>query len=221
MSLLRAFSFCCLFALLGGTLSATAQTPNDGDPLLRGSNRALSFSIDNVTLGTVDGGVGGRWWLSPNTAFRTTLSLSVESIEEVIEGEVDMGRSAFGIGTSFLVELHTRQFRRVSPYVAGGVGVRYDVFSETTSYGPENPLRELRDKGDGVDFSVSAGFGVEVYLVKSVSISGEHLFVASVRSEDGTITRSFQDAPTTVTQQDGTSFLFGTGTSSLIISVYF
>jgi len=221
MRLLRAFSYGCLFVLLASPLPVMAQTPDEGEPLLRGSNRALSFSIDNVTLGTLDGGVGGRWWISPNTAFRATLSLSVESIEEVIGGEADMGRSAFGIGTAILVELHTRQFRRVSPYVAGGVGVGFDAFSETTTYGPENPLQELRDKGDGIDFSVRAGFGVEVYLVKSVSISGEHLFIASVRSEDGTITRTFRDAPVTVTKQDGTSFLFGTGTSSLIISVYF
>lgn len=223
MSLLRTFSLCFLLMLLAGALPAQAQAPDEEEdqPLLRGSNRALSFSIDELKLGTLDGGIGARWWISQNSVLRATFSIGVESTEDVTEGELDTGRSAFGVGSSFLVELHRDQFRRVSPYIVAGTGVHFDAYSETIDFDPESAIQRQRLKGTLVDFFVKSGFGVEVYLVKTVSISAEHLFVATVRTGQEEIKRTPLGGTEFIVNRDIREFFFTTGTSSLLLSVYF
>lgn len=189
--------------------------------LLRGTNRALSFTIDDLSLGTLDGGVGMRWFIGQRTALRATLRLNVESTEDVVQGQSDTGRSAFGVGSTFLVEWHTRSFRRVSPYIGAGAGVQFDAYSETRELSADNQLVRQRDKGTVVDFHVNAGMGVEVYLSKSISLSGEYLFTAAVRSLEGQVVNTYRDAPETTMDRDLTSFRFGTGASSLILSIFF
>lgn len=196
---------------------ATEEEP----PLLRGSNRALSFSFDELRLDGVDGGVGARWYVGQNTAIRGTLRLGVESTEDVIEGTSDTGRNGVTVGTTFMVEFHTRSFRRVSPYLGSGFGIGIDAYSQTRDFDGTNEFRQQRVKGSTLHFTVNAALGMEVFLTRSVSLAGEHLFEAVVDSGDEEYKDYPREGQVVITNRDIRRFDLGIGTSSLILSVYF
>ncbi len=226
MTFLRSFSTMLLLAVLVGVAPAAAQDPDapaetDEEMPLRGSNRALSFSLDNLSLGALDGGVGGKLWLSPNTALRTSLNLRITSDEDVTGDAIDAGRSAVSGRLSFLVEWHSEDFGRVSPYLGSGFAIGAGASSQTTDFATGTALRQSRQKGSNLLFSVHAALGAEVRISRRVSLAGEHLFGATVSLGDEERTEVFVDAPSQRTVRDVRSFTVGTGTSSLILSIYF
>lgn len=226
MTLLRSFPL--LFVFLFIATSVQAQDPGtDDQPELppRGTNRALSFFFDELSLDDFETGIGGKLWISPTAALRMSLDLGVESTEAITEGEVDRGRSAISFGGSMFIELHRYERGRVSPYIGSGFGLRTEAFSETTDFDIDtgNPISRERFKGSNLEFDVSAGFGVEYRLARRVSLGGEHQFAARVRigSEDIKRTPFDQSLPSTTTTRETRSFIFDTGASRLILSVYF
>lgn len=218
---LSTWLFCIVW--LSFAVPVQAQDADDASPLLRGSNRAITFSIDDLRLGGLDGGVGVRWYIAPNVALRTSFNLGVESTEDVIENSTDDGLSAFSTGVSLLVEWHTQAFRRVSPYLTSGFGIGVEAFSSTTDFGLESPIRQRRRKGSFLDFEVEAGFGVEVFVTRSISLAGEHQALARVRTGDEELKEFMREGQgdDRIINRDIRSFTFGTGTSSLIVSIFF
>ena len=231
--LVRRFSCSSLlFALLLlVSLPAAAQddmgdeAADDDQPLLRGSNRALSFSFDALSLRGIDAGVGGKFWLSPSTALRMTFNFRVDSdeivTEDIADDAIDDGLSAVAGGLGFVVEWHSAHLGRVSPYLGTGFVVGGNASSRTTSFGPTSEQIRRRVKTNGLDFGISAGLGVEWQVTRRVSIAGAHEFLAEVTL--GTVERieSFRTSPETVVSSDTRDFTFRSGTSSLILSIYF
>lgn len=221
MNILR-YCMACLLLMLAGTSIAVAQTESDDDEgFVRGSNRAIAFTLNQLSLDGLNGGVGGRFFIGPQTALRVGANLHIESTEDIAEGTSDFGRSAFGTGVSFLAEWHSATYRRVSPYMGAGFGVDFSAFSTTRDFAA-GAITQERFKGTGLDFSVDVALGVEVFLGRSVSLAGEHLIGADIVLTDTERRQSFRDdTPTQVDTQEGRSFNFGTGTSRLMLSVYF
>lgn len=212
----------CLLLMLAGTSIAAAQTESDDDErFVRGSNRALAFTLNQLSLDGLDGGVAGRFFIGPQTALRVGLNLDIESTEDIVEETSDFGRSAFGSGVSFLAEWHSGTYRRVSPYMGAGFGVDFAAFSTTRDFAAGAVMQE-RFKGTELDFSVDVALGVEVFLGRSVSLAGEHLIGADIILSDTERRQEFRDdTPRQIEMQKGRSFTFGTGTSRLMLSVYF
>jgi hypothetical protein len=222
MNFFRRCTTIVMLALFAGTFSAFAQTEsNDDDVFVRGSNRAIAFTLDQLSLDGLDGGIAGRLFIGPTTALRLGLNLNIESTEDIEEGTNDFGRSAFGTGASFLAEWHSASYRRVSPYMGAGFGVDFAAFSTTRDFA-DGALMQERFKGTEMDFAVNVALGVEVFVGRSVSLAGEHLIGADVILSDTERRQTFRDdTPMQVDMQKQRSFIFGTGTSRLILSVYF
>ncbi len=214
----------CVGLIVGGSPAAAqdVQQESSRDLPLRGSNRAISFTFDGLSLDEIDGGVGGKWWLSTNTAMRTSIDLSVVSDEDIVEGVSDRGLSAVAAGLSLLIEWHSADFGRVSPYLGSGFSIGGSASSETLDFGGTSPLARRKIKSSALDFAVNAAFGVEVRISRRVSLSGEHLFGARVHNGSRDVTETFRDGTAeTFTKGDLRGFTLSTGTSSLIVSVYF
>jgi hypothetical protein len=210
-----------LLALFAFPFSAFAQSESDEDVLVRGSNRAIAFTLNQLSLDGLDGGIAGRFFIGPSTALRLGLNLNVESTEDITEDIDDFGRSAFGAGASFLAEWHSTTYRRVSPYMGAGFGADFTAFSTTRDFS-DGGLAQERFKGTELDFSVNVALGAEVFLSPSVSLAGEHLIGADIIISDTERRQTFRDSsPEQLVKQKGRSFNFGTGTSRLILSVYF
>ena len=224
MTLLRSFPLLLAFLFLTTSLQAQVQDTDTELPP-RGTNRALSFFFDELSLDDFETGIGGKLWISPTAALRLSLDLGVESTEVVTENEIDRGRSAISFGGSMFIELHRYERGRVSPYIGSGFGVSTEAFSETTDFDLDtgNPIARERFKGSNIAFDVLAGFGVEYRLARRVSLGGEHQFAARVLigSEDIKRTPFDRTLPSTSTTRETRSFIFDTGASRLILSVYF
>ena len=205
--------------------AAPEQQPSEPTrPALRGSRKALSFTFDQFSLNALTAGVGGKYWFNSSVALRGAFRFNVEAIEDDIDTDETSGRSAIGFGFSLVAERHNPDLvnvQRVSPYLAGGM--RFDVsgFSESTQYPLGNDLQEVEFDGSQLSFSVLAGLGVEYRFSRRVSLAGEHVFAATIERISRDRREQFRDLPDVEQSVDQRAFRLGTGTSSLILSVYF
>lgn len=225
MNRLCRFSWCSLLLVLLAGMPALAQdSPSEEEedaPLLRGSNRALSFSFDALSLRGLDGGVGGKLWIGPGTALRLSFDFLIESDEDVAVDAVDDGLSAVRGGLGFMVEWHSAHLGRVSPYLGTGFSVGAGASSRTTRFSAPSDRVQTRFKTTALDFSILAALGVEWQITRRVSLSGEHQIGANVLLGTTERIESFTNAPEVVNDGDTRQFSFGTGTSSIIVSIYF
>ncbi|HMB90978.1 MAG TPA: hypothetical protein VKP65_09035, partial [Rhodothermales bacterium] len=75
MNTLR-YCIACLLLMLAGTSIAAAQTESDDDTqFVRGSNRALAFTLNQLSLDGLNGGIAGRFFIGPQTALRVGANL--------------------------------------------------------------------------------------------------------------------------------------------------
>lgn len=208
----------------GATTTATAEPRPQERPPLRGSRKALVFTFDQFSLDALDGGVGGKYWFNSSVALRAALRFDVEATENDVGSEESSGRSAIGFGFALLAERHNPDLvsiQRVSPYLAGGM--RFDVsgFSESTEFPLENAIQEIENDGMQLSFAALAGFGVEYRFARRVSLTAEHIFEAAIERVSSTRVERLRNAPDVEREVDERVFRLGTGTSSLILSVYF
>ena len=170
---------------------------------------ALSFSFNGLNLSNYYGGIGGRWWLSDSTVFNLSIGGSVfnrkfRATEDLEEGYEKNTSFTFGIG----MEGHLLESDDISPYYA----FRGSLSLNNRFYKSSYDSFENSDKI--FSFMIEAGFGVEYWIFKRISLSGQHLF--NLRLDDGKRTTS----PNT-DSQDVSGFYIGLGTTALILSIYF
>ena len=170
---------------------------------------ALSFSFNGLNLSNYYGGVGGRWWLTDSTVFNLSIGGSAfnrkfKATEDLEEGYEKNTSFTFGIG----MEGHLLESDNISPYYA----FRGSFTLSNRFYKSSYDSFESSDKI--VSYNIEGGFGVEYWIFKRISLSGQHLF--NLRFDDGKRTTS----PNT-DSQDISGFYFGLGTTALILSIYF
>ena len=203
----------------------TEQPQDTSDALpLRGSRRALSFTFDEFSLDGIDAGVGGKYWFGSKVALRASLRFDVSSQEDDIDSQEDRGITSIGFGAGLVAERHAPDaspFGRVSPYLAVGFEFGADAFSQSSRFPLDNPVQERRNDGHTLSFEVLAGFGVEYRVSRRVSLAGEHLFGARIASSTTDMEEVRGEEGTFRFERQTESFNLGTGTSSLILSVYF
>lgn len=191
---------------------------------LRGSNRAIIFDFDLLSLNGLHGGVGAKWWLSSSSALRTTVDLTIQSREDTNGTLSNGGRNSIDFGLTGFIELHSKSFgptERLSPYMGAGLRFGAGAFSDKTDFPLGNVVQQRKDQGAYVDFTALIGFGVEYRVARRVSFAGEHTFGATVRKESLDTSEMRRDEPDFLLERDITSFTLGTGTSSLILAIYF
>lgn len=202
-------------------LPARGQQADDEDVILRGTNRGVVFTLDQLSLGSLNGGIGGKLWIGTTTALRGSLDFGVRSRDDVVKSEEDGGLSAVEGGLTVMLERHSRRARRVSPFLGAGFGVHGSAFSDRTKYPLGNEIQERYREGRNVRFTVPVALGVEYYVTRGISLSGEHLIAAEFEKVTDEQRTTFRDVPEAVTRREVSDFSLNLGTSRIILTVYF
>jgi hypothetical protein len=175
--------------------------------------KALLFSFNGLNLNSFYGGIGGKVWLGDFTALNCNLGLSSRNNTTAgnpqrTEGKERIKGIFFGIG----IEKHFKGIDNLEPYLVGRIEGNYtdrdynpSVPVEYTSWGNSSITRTI---------SAQAGFGVEYWLTNIISVAGQHLFAFSYSTGNN---RNYQDNSTQKIINRG----FDTGTSSIILAIYF
>ena len=171
---------------------------------------ALSFSFNGLNLGSYNGGVGGRRWISNSTVVNASIGGSIYERKydktATLDNGLEKSKSLYvGIG----VENHLESSNDFSPFVS----YRFEYGFHNQFYRSAFGSNEQRESTSSININV--GFGVEYWILDRVSLSGQHLFNA--RYEFGE--RSTGGTPNEIQKIKG--FQAGSGITSMILSIYF
>jgi hypothetical protein len=170
---------------------------------------ALSFNFNGLNLSSYYGGVGGRLWISESTVLNASIGASINETEYEETEQYDKGLTKnkyfdFGIG----MENHFIAEDDISLYLSTrlSLGLTDNYYrSHTSDY-------ETTEKS--FSYRLGFGLGVEYWLFKRMSLSGQHLFNAYYATGEY---HYFNEDAARNTKGYGVSF----GTTSLILSIYF
>ena len=225
--MLRSLLLVALILLIA--LPVEAQRRRHHERFAEKGDVALTFSIDGLVLRPFEGGVGARFWVSDKTALATSLGFGYTT------GDSDA--STWSTQFSLAAERHFGSSRRVSPFVALGASVGYsEIETENVYYPPVPPCDPAGPcpvyepfpytfQREQVSIGVAGFLGAEVRLTEGLTLAAAHsLGIEYLRAEDNTPVFFFEDCPTCdIAPVDNTAerLQIGTGTSSLILSIYF
>jgi opacity protein-like surface antigen len=192
--------------VLCGALSVAAQS---SEPL---KTKALSFGFNGLNLGGVNGGIGGKMWISSQQAVTLNVSGAYSSqLRKAIDStRIDEEQTNSEVNLVVGMEQHADLGRGFSPYVMGGLSIGYG-YSESRDGSTTNPYRY---ENRATLMGVRAGVGLEYWLTPRVSVAGQQLVMGNYSF--GT----YRSGTASLPSRDMRQFSFGLGTSSLILSVY-
>ncbi len=206
-----------IFLSLLFTGSAFAQNSESQDSVGMSGKKAIIFNFNDFHLGSFDGGIGGKMWVSRSTCVIGALEFSTRNDynetrrEDVVQIKEDVYSTYTGL--SLGINKHFNFYRKVSTYLGGKLRAGFEkyVSSSCSNY-------EHRDY-DRQDISLSGGivFGVEYFIMDGISLSGhysldlKHTVKESKHKESGNKYQSTDGKETTIKL----------GASSLILSIYF
>jgi opacity protein-like surface antigen len=177
------------FCLIHG-LAFAQVTPN-----LQSGSKALLFSfagLDNLNANSFNGGIGGKYYLSPTMAARGGIQFVSASRDipanpgpgqTAQDGEI----SATTLGLNGAIEVHSGS-GRVSPFL--GAGIAFSTTStenKQVNFGPSSEQRVIKNdragetiNGNsflaGTRFDVFGLLGAEFFIVKELSLAAEYRF---------------------------------------------
>jgi len=108
------------------TYSYSQESDVDTSKVLKGRN-ALLFSIENLSLSSLNGGIGWKHWSSNSMAIIGNITV-MYSKDKKESTDVLMGNesSQMQFAISFGAEKHIRFTDKISPYFAGRFGFGYE-----------------------------------------------------------------------------------------------
>jgi hypothetical protein len=175
--------------------------------------KALLFSFNGLNLNSFYGGIGGKVWLSDYTALNCNLGLSSRNNTTAgnagrTEGEERNKSIFFGIG----IEKHFDGIENLEPYLVGRIEGSYT----DRDYNPSVPIEYISWGSRSITrgISIQTGFGVEYWLADKISIAGQHLFAFNYSTGSN---RNYEENVAQKIINRG----LDTGTSSLILAIYF
>ena len=172
--------------------------------------KALSFSFNGLNLSSYYGGIGGRMWLSDNTVLNASIGGYINERDydktETLDKGIQKNKSLLiGIG----LENHLEDFADFSPYFSTRIS-----YSLTDQYYRSSSGYFLQiDKTNSVNLDF--GFGVEYWLNKRISLSGQHLFYLGYTTGEHSTGNPGEE------NQNIKGFNVGVGTTSIMLSIYF
>jgi len=203
-------------------------------------SKAILFSfrgLDFLNANEFNGGVGGKYYIAKDLAVRVGLVLdsytettpsNADSTETGKDGEY----SDFEFGISAAIEWHLTD-KRVSPYLGGGIS--YTSFSSeqfpadrwNQNYTGLVVRRTTEVSGAGI-LAVFGIAGVEVFIMKEISLSAEYQFAyvsdsdGDVKFTDKAIQGEDPNLPRSETTKGSSKSSFGFRTAGfLTLAVYF
>ena len=199
-------------------------------PFFKEGSKAILFEFqgfDNLGANSFNGGIGGKYFIQPKLAVRGGLQFVSISEDIPFQGTngIDGEQSATQFGIFGAVEYHL-DTTRVNPYLGGGIGVS---FTSTESKSAEaDPVNQVIIKNDrngefgyfgGTEFTVFALAGVEIFIIKNLSLAAEYrLGIQQLSRKDEERT----EGNTTVTTKQGSRTTFGVASAGVLtLAIYF
>lgn len=178
---------------------------------------ALNFEANFISLSSVYGGIGGKTWLSDSYTLVASVggrysSSTIDAAGNITKSE----QTRTSVILNFGFEKHFQMADNISPYLSARFSGSYDrntlLPSRDTTYSQDD-IKESKESTYGVGLNI--GFGVELWLTNRISLSGQHLFSANYSW--GTSVSLNADSP----DRDKSSFRINSGTSAIILAIYF
>lgn len=198
------------------THSANAELQPERD-----GRMALQFTFNSLSLGTIDGGIGGKYWLSDHWALRGGFTVRVDDRDQSSDDEINDRtrfdeRKNFGFGGGLGVERHIGTARLV-PYF--GAMFRYDYREDDDTsrsrFGTESRTFIFHQKTRSIGAELI--FGGEYWFTKRFALSGEYALQGRHSYSEGE--GSDEDGNKELQESDTISFGFDRAT--LLLSIYF
>jgi opacity protein-like surface antigen len=209
----------------------------DVSPSLGAGSKAMLFTFSGLSFlgaNAFDGGFGAKYYLAGPLALRAGLQFTVANQDIPANPPAgvtgtDGSRSATGYGISAAVEYHFLT-TRVSPYVGGGLSfnnltteTKSAVIAPATQTITKNSQTAVAINGTnytaGMNLGVGGLAGVEFFVTKEISLSGEYQLGYTMTSHPD---QEVTNGNTTVTTQVGGGTTIGIGAvGALTLAVYF
>jgi outer membrane protein W len=131
----------------------------------------LTFNISGLNLG---GGLGGKYWISVNTAYRIEIKIAYENNKR---NYLDMSNpnsynsdiTRYTVTPSFGVEKHFKTDDNITPYIGGSIGIMKEYTIEHNVY----TNKTVNSNGVTSSYNGTIFIGVEYWLTRNISLSGE------------------------------------------------
>ena len=214
----------CLIPSIIAVLTASLFSQNIQEEKTNELKRknALLFSFDGLKLSSFNGGFGWKKWTSNSRAvvgkFKILLSKDKEERTEALSGSES---SQISFELTFGVEKHLSTVNRLSPYLGGQIGIGYEesdnkiIPSEALSYYRFNEGYRNESERRLISFSLQIILGIEYYLKKNISLSGQYSFGGYYGFGKEKTVSNIVDG-----EQDISKIHLGIRSSSLILSIY-
>lgn len=179
--------------------------------------------LDHIRLGTVNGGVGFKRWVNGNTALRGDIGFGVshttQKSTDPLYTDVKDNSSQFSLDAG--VEFHFVAGQKVSPFFGGGINFGTSTSKHEYSIlkvaPPNGTYKTYKSSSSG--FGAEAFLGVEFFMGKYFSLTGEYDLGLSSRTE-----KSQAETVGGVGQppEAKTTYLnLGVSSACLILTIYF
>jgi hypothetical protein len=179
--------------------------------------------LDNIGLGTVNGGVGLKRWMNSNTALRGDVgfgfSRTTQKSTDPLYTDAKTKNSEFSLDAG--VEFHFVTGQKVSPFFGGGINFGTSTYKYEYSIlkvAPSNGTYKLY-KSSSSSFGAEAFLGVEFFMGKHLSLTGEYdlgLSSSTQKSQTETVGGVGQQPEAKTTYLN-----LGVSSAALTLTVYF
>jgi len=227
----------CFFIIILLSMNAFAQ---EQESYFASGDKSILFSfrgLDNLGLTDYYNGIGAKYFIDDELAVRvgfqiggtsTTTPANQDTSENGLDGE--SSSSIFGISGAIVWHAKNQKF---SPFAGAGISLsRSSSESKNAVVWPKLSTglvtRTTTTTSGGMTYSIFALAGVEIFITKSISITGEYEFAFDHDSSNETKTRvnaiqgTHPNIPNTQTIDGPSSNSYGIhSTGLLIIAIYF
>jgi hypothetical protein len=189
-------------------------------------SKAVCFTfngLSNLGLGTIQGGIGFKQWISNDKAVMPTFLFGLNSTSnQAPTGMTSDKNSELTLGLRVNLEIHKPLSNSISPYFGFGIGYRTGSTTHKPSIPTSNPTAGITSetKNTTSTFVVGGLLGVEFFIRKNISLSGHYTF--DFESGSNTQKTTLVSGAGIVQPPDGktSTTVLGFSTTSVILSLY-
>lgn len=184
--------------------TAISSYSQDAPVIHREGSKALSFSFNGFALSTFNGGVGGKYWVSDNSAVSASITFSANSNTSDQYGTT-LTTKELTAGIFAQYELHFRPSSILTPYL--GIRASYSV-SNTQDDHTDTTGYTFTTTAKVINGSFGPVFGIEYFITNNISFAGQQMLNVTYSKTEDSYTHPEE-------------WTVGFGASSLILSIYF
>ncbi|MDZ7261468.1 MAG: PorT family protein [candidate division KSB1 bacterium] len=190
--------------------------------------KAISFTLtglDNLGLGTIEGGMGVKYWLSTNLAVQPIVNFDLGSAtrKSTDPDYTDNKRTTLSLGLTANLEWHWPLSNKISPYLGAKAGYRSSALTDELSIRKQNPppgtTKEMKTTSSS--FVVGGLVGAEFFIRDNISLAGHYQFNFNSISTTEKHTLVAGTGVTQPPEEKTSSTDLRFSTTSIILNIYF